>query len=219
MPLLLWLDIPAPKALAISVVSMMFQTGLNAWQLRAHIPWRETAWAASVRLVTMVLGTLMLKRIIANQSDLINLVVGVVVCATALIQWLWRVHPRDRLHPALGWTAFAISGVLGGLCGTGGPPVVLWVMSLNWDSSKTRVFLYCTFMVAVPFQLAVLYLTFGSPVAHSILQGLAVGPLVALSALLGLTLGHRLPKPHLRRLAYIILVLIGTRSIAQYFAG
>ena len=46
--------------------------------------------------------------------------------------------------------AGACGGLLGGLAGVPGPPLVMWVMAHDWSADVTRAFLFASFMCLVP---------------------------------------------------------------------
>ena len=69
------------------------------------------------------------------------------------------------------------------------------------------------FALMVPWQLALPYHHFGSPVLFSALLGLAYSPLVIITTMLGTQLGNRLSQNHLRLAAYTVLVGVGVVSL------
>lgn len=217
MPMLLWLEIPMPVALPLVTVGVFAQTLTSAWRLRRDVPWPPARRAVAIRLAGMILGTLLLKRVLGASADLIRPIVGAIICATVFGQWAWRVPPRERLHPFWDWLAFLSSGLLGGLCGTGGPPVAFWVSALTWDARKSRAFMYVAFGATVPLQWIMLVAAFGNEVLSGLLAGLLLTPAVILGTLVGLPVGNRFSKPLLRRVTYLLLLVIGVKSIADFF--
>jgi hypothetical protein len=103
----------------------------------------------------------------------------------------------------------------------GGPPIVLWVMAHRWSNEQTRVTLWAIFALMVMPTLVVLSLRFGVVVWEWAGLSLLFIPAVVVGAIPGIWLGNRIPKPLLRRIAIVLLMMIGLFAIGQplLFAG
>ena len=111
-----------------------------------------------------------------------------------------------------------MGGFLLGLCGIGGPPMVLWVMAHNWSMNRARAFLFFIFATGIPLQALLLWLAFGNPIFEAMLLGLVALPAVAAGLYVGLWLAHIAPDRALRNLSWAVLVLIAISSIVMpYF--
>lgn len=55
----------------------------------------------------------------------IKMVIGVILSLVVTIQLFWRPVPVKKMHYGWGLLAFITSGLIGGTCGMGGPPLVL----------------------------------------------------------------------------------------------
>ncbi len=212
-PLLVLIGIPLPSTIVIVATCSLVQSIFGALHLRAHSPWRIAAVALVIRLSATAIGILWLKRLATLPMDDIRLIVGVVLCLLVTVQWLIRVKPADHLHPAWAGLAFTSSGLLSGLVGMGGPPLVLWAMGHNWSNEKTRGFLFTVFMVSLPAQLVMLYFTFGRAVLTDLRTGLFLSPVVVLGAVIGMPIGNRLSRGTLRNIAYVILLILGLIAV------
>jgi uncharacterized protein len=212
-PLLMMVGLPLPAVLAISAVCTVVQSASGVHHLRHVVPWREVGMSVAVRAVTLVLGVLVLREMVNFPMMRLKFWIGLIMLAMVLLQGLWQPRPRPRLHVGWNLAAFSASGFIGGLCSMGGPPMVLWVMAHDWTSERTRAFLFGTFMSVAPFQLAVLYLTFGDDVVKGMALGAALSPVVLLGSLLGLRIGARFSKPLLRRLAFLLLIAIALNAM------
>jgi len=82
-------------------------------------------------------------------------VIGGILCLLVAIQYLWRQHPVKAMHWGWGGLAFIGSGLLAGLCGMGGPPLVIWSMAHDWPAEKTRGFLFAVFATSIPTKLTI----------------------------------------------------------------
>ena len=124
-----------------------------------------------------------------------------------LLQWLWRVKPRDVLARGWGFLAAACSGVLAGFANIGGPPLILWIHSQKWSNERNRVTIPAMSLPLVPFQFAMLLAAFGRSILPSAAQLMVLVPAVAAGSMVGLALGPRLSGPWLRTVAYVLLTI------------
>lgn len=212
-PLMVLMGVPLPKTIVIVATCSFVQSALGARQLSTAVPWREAAGAIAIRLAAMVIGVALLRSLSLLNSDDVRLVVGCIICLLVGIQMTFKVQPAERVHRAWAALAFSTSGLLSGVCGMGGPPLVMWVMAHNWSSEKTRGFLFAVVMVSFPFQVLMLYLTFGVDILNSVMTGFLLTPAVVLGAKVGMPLGNRMPKAVLRNIAYLVMVIIGLSSV------
>ncbi len=218
-PLLVWIGLPLPSVITLVATCSMLQAMVGVRSLRAVVPWRLSLTATGVRLAGLLLGLLMLTRLVVLDKDQIRAVIGVILCVLVTVQVLWRPRPVSKLHPSWAGLAFTGSGVLAGLCGMGGPPLVLWAMAHDWPTQRIRGFLFATFATSIPIQLALLALTFGMPILWYAAIGLALLPLVYAGSVVGLPVGNRFAGPVLRRVAYAVLFATGASAIIPVLRG
>jgi len=216
-PLLLLGGMPLPAVIVLVGVCAMCQTAIGARSLRNDIPWKISGISIAVRLLGLVVGVLILMRLVALERETVQFVIGVILCLLVAAQCIWRPKPRDSIQPGWAGLAFFSSGVLSGLCGMGGPPVVLWAMSLNWNAHRTRGFLFVTLGGLIPAQLVLLAIAFGVDILWNALLALLLLPLIYAGSSLGLRIGRRIDKDRLRRMAYAVLLIMGASAIAPVF--
>jgi uncharacterized membrane protein YfcA len=216
-PLLLATGLPMPMVLAVNAISTAVQAGNGVHHLRADVPWREMGLSIALRAGAMLIGIWVLAHLMHYPQTLLNCWIGVMVLAMTATQALWRPRPQPRLHAGWGIAAFLMSGFIGGICSMSGPPLVLWALAHDWSVARTRAFLFASFLLLIPLQLAVLYATFGSDVLRGMLLGLLLCPAVLLGSHLGLRLGARFSKPLLCNAAYTVLVVIAATAILPRF--
>ena len=128
---------------------------------------------------------------------------------------VWKIEPRETLHPGWLFLAMPLSGTMAGLAGMGGPPAVMWVMAHAWESAKSRVTLWMLFIGLAPVQLLFMRLEFGPDVTRSAGLGLLLAPACLLGLVPGLWIGKRLSPKHLRILAEVLLLGISTSAIIR----
>ena len=200
-------------AVAISLVAATVQNGAGAWQLRREIDFAGAWRPLLIRLATMPLGVLALYFVGKSGEGLARLVVGGVVLVIVGTQCIVRLQPKPALHPAWEWIAFSLAGFRVGLCGIGGPPMVLWVMSHDWPAARAKAFLFYIFTSSMVPQAVCLWLLFGTPFLTASLLGLLGLPVVLAGTLLGLKLGQRLPDRVMRPVCLFVLAAIGLMAV------
>jgi uncharacterized membrane protein YfcA len=212
-PLLLWVGLPLPSVIALVASCSALQAMIGAHRFRGVLPWRLSVTATAVRLVSLVVGLFMLKHLVALEPSRIRAAIGCVLCILVVIQICWKPRQTANMHWGWGGVAFLGSGFLAGICGMGGPPLVLWAMAHDWSTQKTRGFLFAVFATTLPVQIVLLTLTFGRAILWSVVVGMALLPLVYLGSHFGLTAGNRMSKERLKSAAYTLLIVIGASAV------
>ncbi|MFA6929522.1 MAG: TSUP family transporter [Lentisphaeria bacterium] len=216
-PLLILLGLPLPSVIVLVSTCSMTQSTLGAVKLRHEVPWRLSLLATVVRCLSVVAGLFLLKKLLGFSTVQIRMAIGSILCLLVILQIFYHPIPRPRIHWIWGGLAFIGSGLLSGICGMGGPPLVLWVMAHDWNNQKSRAFLFATFAAAVPVQIALMGLNFGRSILGSIALGLLMLPLIYLGSSIGLPIGNRMSKERLRKVAYAVLLIIGISAIVPAF--
>lgn len=212
-PLLVFAGMPLTNTVALISTCSLLQSGFGLLKLREFVPWRLSLWATAVRVASLVVGIYLLKKLSTSGAAQIRLVLGCIICGMVFLQLLLRPEPKKSRHWLWGLLAFGGSGVFSGLSGMGGPPMVIWVMAHDWCNEKSRAFLFSVFVMAIPIQLGMLYLSFASSTSRSLLLALIMTPIVYCGTALGLKIGARFSKEKLRFLVYATLLLIGLGAI------
>lgn len=207
-PLLVLLGLEPYEAITIALVTGVVQTSLGSFLLRRHVMWKQIAWMLAVAALAIPLGVFTLKHLSTTSPTTVRRVFGAIIFVAVLVQWLGNWKPSDRFHPFWGVGATALGGYMSGLAGMGGPPVVIWIMSHTWSNERSRATLWAFFTGMVPIQLALFYSQFGREIVDAAGLGLVLIPAMLLGVPPGLWIGHRLSKPRLRQLAFVVLLLI-----------
>ncbi len=216
-PLLVWIGVPLPSVIMLVAACSMVQAAIGVRKLHAAVPWRLSLFATAIRIAGVAVGLLLLKKLVVLNTDHIRMVIGSILCLLVIIQLLWGTRAVKALHWSWAAIAFIISGLLAGLCGMGGPPLVLWSMAHSWSSQTTRAFLFAVFATSIPAQIVLLCLMFGIDILWNAALGIVFLPLIYLGAAIGLPLGNRMSKETLRRIAYGILFVIGVSAVVSAF--
>ena len=217
--ILLLMGLPPSQAIPLVAIGALVQTGVSVWMHRAELRWRAIAAMAALGIAFQPVGVWLLQQLDTHARAWIKPAFGIILLVVVLAQWLIRPRPHPKVHWSWGVLAMATGGTLMGLAGMGGPPIVLWVMAHDWSSQRSRATLWCFFLCMIPTNLLFFYHRFGPPVLESIGLGAAYLPVVLLGIAPGLWLGRRIPKPQLRRITFILLVVIAAWAIAQPLMG
>lgn len=212
-PLLALAGISFPDAVAISLVAAAPQNIIPAWQLRREIDFRGALRPMLIRYAFMPLGVWALWLVGRENKDAASQFVGVMVLLIVGVQRAFRVAPQPRLHPLWEWLAFGMGGFLLGLCGMGGPAMVLWVLAHDWSMNRARAFLYYVFATGIPVQGLLLWLFFGSQMLRAMTLSAAAFPSVVAGLAVGLYVSRLIPDAVLRRLSTLLLILIALSAI------
>jgi uncharacterized membrane protein YfcA len=154
----------------------------------------------------MPIGVFGLGALMARSQETIGQVVGLIILISIGLQSL----SGKRFERATSWPwmliTFGGSGLLQGLSGIGGPPMVLWTYSQNYTVDRARAFLFALYIANFIPQMLVLNIKFGSAIWNSAVLGLMATPFILAGADLGLRMGNKLGDRWLRPLVYTILV-------------
>ncbi len=203
------------EAIATVIPCVFIQSGWSLYRHREDAPWKAILPLAVLAVACQPIGVWLLGRLVEIGQDRIRQVFGFILLFALVAQAWLRPRPRDHVPVGWGLLAFAVSGVLTGLCGMGGPPLVLWVMAHDWSSARSRAALWIVFLLAVPTNLLLQGLRFGEPVWHATGIACLFFPIVILGVWPGLWLGRQFPKPVLQRIAFVLLALIAADAILR----
>lgn len=212
-PLILWIGFGLPEVVTLVSTCSTVQAALGARHLRASVPWRLTLTATVVRSIAVVIGLFLLTKIVKLDVNYIKLVVGSVVGLIVIVKLLLQPQPVEKLHWGWAGFTFVVSGLLSGICGIGGPPLVLWAIAQNWATNKVRAFLFAVLAISTPIQIILLGLTFGVELFKYVAIGIAFFPVAYLGYAVGLPIGDRMRKRRHRLIADIILLLVGASTV------
>jgi uncharacterized membrane protein YfcA len=212
-PLLLWSGVQLTTSITVVATCALLQSLLGMRAFRAELPWRMSFTAAAGRCAGLALGLVILSDVAHMEMVKIRALIGAILCGVVVVQVVCRPRPVKTLHWGWGGVAFVSSGVLQGVCGMGGPPLVIWSMAHDWPGERMKGFLFAAFGLTIPVQLALLTSTFGWSILTDVLFGLACFPLVYSGSLIGLRIGRPLNRERLKTVAYALLLATGVSAI------
>jgi uncharacterized protein len=217
-PLLVHAGFSLPLAIGALLPNVLVQTAFSCWRHRRELPWADALSMSIWRYLSLPLGIWTLGVVAEQGQNLSRAVLGVGLLGVLATQQVQRLLPARRPGSKVTVAAGVGSGLLAGLIGMGGPPLVLWVMAQEWTASRQRCFLWLSFLLVMPLQFSVMAWRFGRPWAEATLYGLAVAPLILLIAWKFGTWADRWSKARLRQGMRLLLLLIAARLVWQWLA-
>jgi uncharacterized membrane protein YfcA len=190
------------------VLLLLVNLPAELWVVRSS--WRQISWRGVLVIFVGValgipLGTWWLQ---LADARLLLVVLGVFLVAVGGI-FLFSRRPRERRLEA--WTTAPVgllSGILTGLFGTGGPPLILYYQLTGADKASFRGNLMAIFLLMTTVRVPS-YAIFGLITAPRLWSALAVLPAVIIGALIGNSIHLRIDESTFRRLVSAALLLIG----------
>jgi uncharacterized membrane protein YfcA len=216
-PLFLLMGFTLPETVIMVVIGSAVQKITAVSYLWKAVDWKGQAPYMAVGLATLPLGVYGLYRVSFLAQPAIKQIIGAVVLLLLLLQWKGFIKSREKVAPVWGYTAGFFSGFLNGLANIGGPPLVLWILAHCWSNEKMRVTPIAFSIVFVPFQVFFMGLMFGSILWGPLLKAILLTPLVLLGSWIGLKIGEKISKEHLRIYMKFLLLFIALSAIVKPF--
>ncbi|GAB5404706.1 MAG: sulfite exporter TauE/SafE family protein [Aureliella sp.] len=215
LPLLLWAGNDLMTSQVMIITAMMPQNILSVWKLRKSINVREVLLPAAIRISALPIGIAGLSVVMTWTSAGVNQLVGAIILFALAIQALIGIEWKNarKLHWLI--ATFGGSGILQGLSGMSGPPMVLWVHGQRFSADHARGFLFSMYISNFIPQMLMLFAKFGTPVISAATTALFSIPLVLISASLGLKLGSWFGDRRLRPLTYCCLFALAICSVLR----
>jgi len=212
-PVLMWLGNPIPEAQTALLIATIPQNLWGLWTLRGSVELSTVAWPGVTRIAFVPLGLACLQMLEAYSFETLRQMVGGAVLTVTLIIILFHPTPKPKLHPSWACMAFPLSGFLQGLVGMGGPPIVFWVQAHDWDTRRSRAFLFSIFLISLFPALGFLYARFGIRIVEPALMAITTTPLLLFSTFVGLKVGTWLGRDRLRIVTLGLLLIIGLAGL------
>jgi len=212
-PLLIWSGFGLAEAVVLTSVPIFVQLVTNSWKLRDAVVWDDLKIPVLLRYITLPAGIWLLYFVNGQDTVIIKQFVGVVLLLILFADIFISFSVEKRL-PYI-WTifAFGLSGLMLGMLGMGGPPVVLWLMAHDWSARRSRAFITTLFLMASPIQIALLYYKLDSSITDMFFWGIVATPIVIIAALIGSKIGDSFDKKKLRKMVMFFLFLTAILSI------
>ena len=190
------------------VLLLLVNLPAELWVVRSS--WQRISWRGVLTIFLGValgipIGTFLLRW---GEARFLLMVLGVFLVVVGTVFLFIREAQKRQIRAWVTAPVGVISGVLTGLFGTGGPPLILYYQLSGVDKTAFRgnlmaIFLLMT-IVRVPS-----YAAFGLITGPRLWSALMVLPAVVLGALIGNSIHLRIEEATFRRLVSTALVVIG----------
>ena len=198
------------------VVVLLLLVNLPAEIYVVAVSWRHISWRGVLLVMSGVaagipLGTWMLS---AGDLGVLLTLLGAVM---AIVGGVFLLTPDRPPRAVPTWTAppvGLVSGVLTGLFGTGGPPLIFYYQLRGADKAAFRGTLMAIFLLMTLIRVPS-YAVFGLITAPRIWSSLALVPAAMLGAFLGDRIHVQIDEATFRRLVSIALVILGIVLLAR----
>lgn len=174
-------------------------------------------WRYVTLVCVMILVSAQFVRMIP--ADVMFIVLGVPVVGLCFVQLIgWRPSIVPRWRRPFEWVAGTLSGILGGLAGTWGPPTVLYLIALNTPRDRQMA------VQGVIYGLGSVMLLLGH-LKSGILNAdtLAFSASLVAPALIGMWLGFKLgdrfDQERFRKITLLVLIVAGVNLIRRGVMG
>lgn len=213
LPLLIWAGNDLMTAQVLIITAMLPQNLFAVWRLRHSITPREVAVPIALRLAFLPIGIIGMGWVLTWPQYRIQQLVGAIILFAVILQGFVGIEWKSARRWYWMLVVFGGSGILQGLTGMSGPPMVLWVHGQRYPVDRVRAFLFTVYIANFPPQIALLAWRYGSAVWLAMLVALLAVPGVIAAAMLGLRFGTWLGDQRVRPLSYLGLIALALYSL------
>jgi uncharacterized membrane protein YfcA len=177
---------------------------------RRDVPWRSVGFTLLGVLPMVPVGGYLLSSA-PPQLALFFLGVFLVIAGAAFL-----LLQREQLFARKAWAEPLVggaAGLLGGMFGTSGPPLILYFQAVGFDKREFRFALLAIFH-AITWLRLVTYVATGLITAPRLVSALEVFPALVVGAFLGTWLHVSITERTFRRLVSVALVVLGLLLVA-----
>lgn len=200
--------------MVVTVIAIEMVVSLQLFpQVRGHADWRTLAPMSLAACAAMPLGVWLLASV--DKDAIVTGVSAVIVAFVVLLVSGWRYRgSRSAIAAAV---VGAVSGAMMATTAVGGPPVLLYLLSLG-DPPKVSRANVVTYYFLTQFLLIAIVLAAGVAGWDALARGLVLFPAMALGAWVGGRLFHGLASERLyRNVALAILLATGIFGLLRHW--
>jgi uncharacterized membrane protein YfcA len=201
---------PVKTAVVLSAISSFFISGTVCWQFRKRIDFRAILIPLLTALAFIPPGVYLLS--IANDW-FFRKILGIIIASLSIL-FMSAARRKICIQPSLinKLICGAASGILAGMFGVGGPPLVFYLLAAIEDNIAYKASLEFAFImlgVGMLFSHGLL----GNITPHLAVYILLSGLATIGGTLLGLMLFQRLDRERLQRFVYLMMMILGALLI------
>ncbi|HUV09215.1 MAG TPA: sulfite exporter TauE/SafE family protein [Spirochaetia bacterium] len=203
--------IPVKKTIAVVLILILLFTLQMTFRLRKHINLRLIALPLGASMVGRIIGVFFLMHIDVN---IFRLMWGIILILFSVYFAFFNQRIRIRPTIANGLVAGGLSGLVGGMFNTGGPPMVIYFFSCGTNKQEYSAALQFSFAVGSMVNF-VMHIIYGN-IDGYVLRFVAVALTAALAgSWIGLHLFEKISKELLIRLIYALMVVMGVMQVVK----
>ena len=182
-----------------------------AWKSRKEVRWRPIVGLGLGIVVGIPIGAWLLSH---TEPEIILTVLGWFLIAVGLV--FIKLPPGGRITPpaVAAPPTGLLSGILTGLFGTGGPPLIIWYHLAAASKSAFRAHLMTIFLLMTLVRVPS-YAANGLVTAPRLWSALLVMPAVLLGAWMGHRLHLQISERTFRRLVSLLLAVLGVMLLIK----
>ena len=214
-PVLLLCGFQPYEAIVICNTSVIIHGLISVTRSVEKPAWRQILWMVAIGSAAQLIGVWILGRLISLDRAKVCQIFGVILVAVLVVKLVLHPEPRDHLPVGWGVLTMIASGIISGMSGMGGPPIVLWLTAHKWSNDRIRVTLWTMFAMLSFSNLSWQLYRFNGPAWHAAGLGLLLTPVMLLGRVPGTWAAARMTPTALRRGATAILVIVAGYSILQ----
>ncbi|NYT60026.1 sulfite exporter TauE/SafE family protein [Alcaligenaceae bacterium] len=202
----------ATLASVVSIVTLM-NSGVALRGNLHHVPWKAVNPMLVAVLPASVLGVVLLDYLSSGAADAIQVLLGLVIAYGGL-SLAWRPRPLTEISGTGSFACFGfLGGLIGGMFGIPGPPMIfqLYRQPLTLAQIRTALILLNAVIAGAR---TLFVATQGQLHLQELVLSAICLPLVALATLAGKHYPPPFSPEAMRRIAFILLVLMGLTLIA-----
>jgi len=216
-PILLFFGFDLPAAVTMAIIGSAIQKVTAVNYLKDELNWKEMFPYMLTGLVSLPLGIYAMFKVSAMDQSVVKQIIGGLVLVLLVLRWKGTIKSRAIVPRIWGYIAGFFSGLLNGFANIGGPPLVLWTLAHQWSNQRMRGTIIAFSLIFVPFQVTLMLITFGTPLLSPMVKTMLLSPTVLVGTWLGLKIGERISKDHLKIYMQVLLFFIAISSIAKPF--
>jgi uncharacterized membrane protein YfcA len=159
-------------------------------------------------MIGLVIGYVSLSWFTDNGINTLRLILGLSIFASAIALFMINTNARKTSGMSSTWTAGFLTGILGGLFATPGPPLVYHLYSQPLDKDLVRQYLFIIFSVTSAARLVIAVFT-GELTMNALLLSAIAFPAITVATLLQLKYPVNLSRRVAQLLVTILLLATG----------
>lgn len=204
--------LPLPQVLPMTLVVVLVADGVLLYKLYDDIVWWYWKRMAGIAILGVFLGSFGLQEL---NAYLLEKLLGLIIILYAIISLLPGRSLSIKINKASGTYLAGLSGgVLSGIIGIGGPPVITYLNAQHLQKAVFRATCVVTFLVFDILRLGS-YSYQGLMTLQTALTGLTLLPAFIAGTALGLRLHPLVPERPFQIGVRILLMLIGLSLLFQ----